>query len=203
MNAAEYVLTGGLAVAGVDKSAIVSDDECVSYGELAVRVARLAAALREAGMHPGDRVAILMLDHADLVALYLAIIAAGGIAITVSTRTTGDDLRHIFTIVRPFAVVAESEFAQTAAIGMASDTRLFLRQRELKSWLQRSETELVPCARKPHDPAYWVMTSGTTGQPKVVEHRHNNVCACTDYLVHGLAATATDRFLPTSRLNFA
>jgi 3-hydroxybenzoate/4-hydroxybenzoate---CoA ligase len=203
MNAAEYVLAGGLAVAGIDKSAIVSDDECVSYGELAVRVARLAAALREAGMHPGDRVAILMLDHADLVALYLAIIAAGGIAITVSTRTTGNDLRHIFTIVRPFAVVAESEFAQTAAIGMASDTRLFLRQRELKSWLQRSETELVSCARKPHDPAYWVMTSGTTGQPKVVEHRHNNVCACTDYLVHGLAATAADRFLPTSRLNFA
>jgi non-ribosomal peptide synthetase component E (peptide arylation enzyme) len=60
MNAAEYVLAGGLAVAGVDKSAIVSDDECVSYGELAVRVARLTAALREAGMHPGDRVAILM-----------------------------------------------------------------------------------------------------------------------------------------------
>jgi hypothetical protein len=31
--------------------------------------------------------------------------AAGGIAITVSTRATGDDLRHILAIVRPFAVV--------------------------------------------------------------------------------------------------
>src|SRR5215831_10958340 len=141
MNAAEYVLTGGLAVAGVDKSAIVSDDECVSYGELAVRVARLAAALREAGMHPGDRVAILMLDHADLVALYLAIIAAGGIAITVSTRTTGDDLRHIFTIVRPFAVVAESAFVPVVAAGMTPETKLFLRERDMQSWAQRSETE--------------------------------------------------------------
>src|SRR5262249_36821254 len=36
-----------------------------------------------------------------------------------------------------------------------------------------------------------------------VEHRHDNVRACTDYLVHGLAATAADRFFPTSRLNFA
>jgi acyl-CoA synthetase (AMP-forming)/AMP-acid ligase II len=26
------------------------------------------------------------------------------------------------------------------------------------------------------DPAYWVMTSGTTGQSKAVEHRHDNVC---------------------------
>jgi len=69
--------------------------------------------------------------------------------------------------------------------------------------LQRSETEFVPCVRRPDDPAYWVMTSGTTGQPKTVEHRHDNVCACTDYLVRSLAATSADRFFPTSRLNFA
>ena len=203
MNAAEYVLAGGLAAAGRDKPAIVSGDESVSYGELAVRVSRFAAALRESGMTPGDRVAILMLDHSDLVALYLAIIAAGGIAITVSTRATSDDLRHILAIVRPFAVVAESDFVEALAAGMPPGAELFLRERHLQSWAQRSETEFVPCARKPDDPAYWVMTSGTTGQQKAVEHRHDNVRACTDYLVHGLAATAADRLFPTSRLNFA
>lgn len=203
MNAAEYVLAGGLAAAGPDKPAIVGGDGCVTYVEFAVRVSRFAAALREAGMNPGDRVAMLMLDHADLVALYLATIAAGGVAITVSTRASSDDLRHILAIVRPFAVVAESDFAPTAAAAMAPGAKLFVRQRHLRSWAQRSETELVPCARKPDDAAYWVMTSGTTGQPKAVEHRHDNVCACTDYLVHGLAATAADRFFPTSRLNFA
>jgi 3-hydroxybenzoate/4-hydroxybenzoate---CoA ligase len=203
MNAAEYVLAGGLAVAGPDKPAIVGGVGSVTYGELALRVSRFAAALREAGMNPGDRVAILMLDHSDLVALYLAIIAAGGVAITVSTRATSDDLRHILAIVRPFAVVAESDFAPVVAAGMATGAKLFLRERDVQSWAQRSETEFVPCARKPDDPAYWVMTSGTTGQPKAVEHRHDNVCACTDYLVHSLAATAADRFFPTSRLNFA
>ncbi len=204
MNAAEYVLRGGLAVGGPDKPAIVSGDGCVTYRELAVRVSRFAAALRAAGMIPGDRVAILMPDHADLVAIYLAVIAAGGVAITVSTRATSDDLRYVLAIVRPFAVVAEKEFALVvAAAGLARGAKLFLRQRHLRSWAQRSETEFVPSARKPDDPAYWVMTSGTTGQPKAVEHRHDNVCACTDYLVHGLTATAADRIFPTSRLNFA
>ena len=103
----------------------------MTYGELAVRVSRFAAALREAGMNPGDRVAMLMLDHSDLVALYLAIIAAGGVAITVSTRATSDDLRHILAIVRPFAVVAESDFAPAVAAGMAPGAKLFLRQRHL------------------------------------------------------------------------
>jgi non-ribosomal peptide synthetase component F len=78
MNAADYVLAGGLTVAGPEKPAIVSGDGSVTYGELALRVSRFAAALREAGMNPGDRVAMLMLDHSDLVALYLAIIAARG-----------------------------------------------------------------------------------------------------------------------------
>jgi acyl-coenzyme A synthetase/AMP-(fatty) acid ligase len=67
MNAAKYILAGGLAVVGPDKPAVVNGGESVSYGDLAVRVSRFAAALRDAGMKPGDRVAMLMYDHADLV----------------------------------------------------------------------------------------------------------------------------------------
>jgi acyl-coenzyme A synthetase/AMP-(fatty) acid ligase len=203
MNAAKYVLAGGLAAVGPDKPAVVNGGESVSYGDLAVRVSRFAAALRDAGMKPGDRVAMLMLDHADLVSLYLAVIAAGGVSITVSTRATSDDLRHILAIVRPFAVITESEFAPAVTAGMAPNAKLFLRQRHLGSWAQRSETELVLCVCRPDDPAFWVMTSGTTGMPKAVEHRHDNVCACTNYLVRGLAVTCADRLFPTSRLNFA
>ena len=111
MNAAKYVLAGGLAVVGPHKPAVVNGGESTSYGDLAVRVSRFAGALREAGMKPGDRVALFMLDHADLVSMYLAVIAAGGVAVAVSTRATGDDLRHILAIIRPFAVIAESDFA--------------------------------------------------------------------------------------------
>ena len=202
VNAAQHVLGGGLAIAGPDKIAIVSDEESVSYGELVVRVSRYAAALLDGGMLPGDRVALIMLDHADLVASYFAVIVAGGIAVTLSTRATQDDLQHIFAIVRPFAVITEREFVPDAA-SLTPTAALILRERDLRLWMQRSETSFFASDRRPDDPAYWVMTSGTTGRLKAVEHRHSNVLACTDYLTHALAATAADRLLPTSRLNFA
>ena len=63
MNAAKYVLAGGLAVVGPHKPAVVNGGESTSYGDLAVRVSRFAGALREAGMKPGDRAALFMLDH--------------------------------------------------------------------------------------------------------------------------------------------
>ena len=201
MNAAEFVLAGGLAVGGPDTPAIVSADECLTYGDLVARVGRFAAALRDAGLRPDDRVVMLMLDHADLVALYLAVMATGGVAVTVSTRASAHDLQHIFAITRPFADHYRGRIRRARdGLFFRRARGCIQRQRELAAWKRRPETDFAPCARKPDDPAYWVMTSGTTGQPKAVEHRHDNVRACTDYLVHGLAATANDRFFATSRL---
>src|SRR3954453_11118292 len=93
MNAAKYGLAGGLTVVGPHKPAVLKGGESISYGDLAVRVSRFAGALREAGMKPGDRVALFMLDHADLVSMYLAVIAAGGVAVAVSSGAPGDGLQ--------------------------------------------------------------------------------------------------------------
>ena len=58
MSSAKYILAGGLAAVGPYKPAVVNGEKSISYGDLAVRVSRFAAALREVGMKPGDRVAL-------------------------------------------------------------------------------------------------------------------------------------------------
>ena len=120
----------------------MNGEESISYGDLAVPLA-LARQLREAGMKPGDRVALFMLDHADLV-LFTSLLWPRAGRIAVSTRAHGRRSSAHPCDYPPFAVIAESDFASAITTGMAPNAKLFLRQRHLRSWLQRSETSLCP-----------------------------------------------------------
>jgi benzoate-CoA ligase len=206
MNAVEYCLLHGLKVAGAAHPALLSAGEVLSYGALERRVSRFAAGLREAGARPGDRVAMLMLDTPDIVATHLAAMAAGAIAVAISSRAGPDELEQILSIVRPAVLAVDGEFAEaaTAAIAKASpSTKLIRRERELAAWKSAPAAPLVPVPRKPDDPAFWVMTSGTTGLPKAVEHRHRNVGMCAEYYEQVLGCAKDDRLFATSRFHFA
>jgi 3-hydroxybenzoate/4-hydroxybenzoate---CoA ligase len=206
MNAVEHCLLHGLTISGADWPAVVSAGESLTYGGLMARVSRFSAALRVAGLRPYDRVAMQMTDTPDIVALHLAVMAAGGVAAPISTRAGGDELRQILAIMEPAIMVVDGEFAELAARSIsaaAPTTKLMLRERELCAWKTRPETELAPHPREPSDPAFWVMTSGTTGQPKAVEHCHANVGICAQYFEQVLNAKPADRLFGTSRFHFA
>jgi 3-hydroxybenzoate/4-hydroxybenzoate---CoA ligase len=206
MNAVEFCLLGGLKTSGPEKQALLCAEESLTYGALVMRVARFAAGLLEAGVRPDDRVAMMMIDTPDIVALHLAAMAAGAIAVAISTRATAYELGQILAIVRPSALIVDAEFADMTSNSIAAapaTATLLRRDRALRDWKARSETELAVTPRKPTDPAFWVMTSGTTGQPKAVEHRHDNVRICSRYYEQVLAATGADRLFATSRFPFA
>ena len=206
MNAVEYCLLHGLKAAGPEHPALLSAGETLSYGALAARVSQFAAGLREAGVQPGDRVGMLMLDTPDIIATHLAAMAAGAIAVAMSSRASRDELEQILAIVGPAVLVIDGEFAGLATPAVASaspQAKLIRRERELAAWKSAPAAPLVPVPRKPSDPAFWVMTSGTTGAPKAVEHHHRNVGMCAEYYEHVLGCTAQDRLFATSRFHFA
>jgi acyl-CoA synthetase (AMP-forming)/AMP-acid ligase II len=77
---------------------------------------------------------MLMLDTPDLIALHLGAVAAGAIAVAMSSRASAAELAQILAIVRPAAVVVDAEFASVTAGAVAAsspNTRLIWRDREL------------------------------------------------------------------------
>ena len=195
VNAAAFVLANKLADGVRDTPAVVSATETLTYGELVDRVSRFAAALHERGLRRGERCAILMLDTPDLVATALAVMAAGGVAVLLSPRATVLDLRDIVEIARPFAFVADERFAGAArdALRGVPDVALLTAARELAAWKRRPRVPFEPVETTASEPAFWVVSSGTTGRPEGVEHRHENIRSCTDYFDHMLGVTASDR----------
>jgi acyl-CoA synthetase (AMP-forming)/AMP-acid ligase II len=63
-----------------------------------------------------------LLDTPDLITLHLGAIAAGAIAVAISSTASAAELAQILAIVRPAALVVDAEFAGVAAGAVAASS---------------------------------------------------------------------------------
>ncbi|GHC72178.1 ATP-dependent acyl-CoA ligase [Limoniibacter endophyticus] len=78
-----------------DRTLLTFDDHTISYREACAIAARSAAALHQAGVRPGDRVALLCSNRVEFLQLYLGCAWAGVIAVPINVASRGAQLRHI------------------------------------------------------------------------------------------------------------
>ena len=146
------------AVAAVpDKVWLVAGDESFTYAEARERIGRAAAALREAGLRPGDLVLATMRSTPDYVFTWIASAYAGTILVTANPRSAAAELAGLLGQVRPRLVVSDA-----AIEGAVPVETLF-------------EHEAVFDDRGPAGPddaAVLIPTSGTTGRSKLVTQTH-------------------------------
>ena len=124
---------------------------------------------------PGGRIAILADNRPEVVALLLAIPAAGRIAVPLNTRLTSSELLHQLDHAGVVALVgtgAELERAQPA-IAAAATLETTVGIDAGVGDISLSTLTAAPASGEPHpstddDPAWIIYTSGTTGQPKGV-----------------------------------
>ena len=203
MNYAQNILHGGYAPH--EDTPVLT---CVREGatsarhytlrELRIQVARIANALRDAGVCKGDRVACVCAHSGETFMLFLAATSLGTIFTSCSPETGGKGILDRFVQVRPKVLFADDHQvyngkrynhlakihrvvhelrAQFTLVGVVIVPRFQLPStREQGSWqylddfISRASEELtyVPCAFD--DPMVIVYSSGTTGQPKCLVH---------------------------------
>jgi len=153
------------------------------YAALAARTTRLAAALRDVGVAPGDRVAIASRNAPAYVETLFACWWAGLVAVPVNAKLHPAELAYVLDDSGARVLFADDGWCEAIAGGAcgAWDGRLrvvALGGREHAALCAGARTCDV-AAVSADTPAWLFYTSGTTGRPKGVEITHGNLLAMT------------------------
>jgi long-chain acyl-CoA synthetase len=162
------------------------------YAEVCERAAAVARALRDSGVNPGDRVALVMRNGLAYVAGYYGVLFAGACVVTGDPETHVDMLHHLLIDSGAVAAVLGSEALQRLhSANRVPPLRLLLTNAPSD---RPGATRIDDLPSAPLDPqptakddlAQIIYTSGTTGRPKGVTLTHRCLVANTDGIVEGL-----------------
>ncbi|TCC61284.1 AMP-dependent synthetase [Kribbella pittospori] len=161
----------------VDALTIVEEDGEVNsrtYAEMAEQSRKVAGWLTEAGLKPGDRVLIVLGNTVPLWEIMLGCIRAGAVMIPATTLLTDADLADRIARGNVRAVVTSSAEAGRYD-GIADHCIRVAVGAPVEGWLQYDDAAAydgpVPEVDTAADDSLLLyFTSGTTSQPKLVEH---------------------------------
>ncbi len=162
-----------------DAPAVSYAGTTLTWEQLARRVRQNAAAQREAGLVPGDRIAVLDLNHPSCLELTLACARAGTTNAVVNFRLAPSEIVYVVNDAAARVLFVGPEFADAVEqlrsklptvervirIGGPDD--------EYEAWLAAQEPDAAVHAAGPDACFVQLYTSGTTGFPKgaMLTHR--------------------------------
>ncbi len=175
-----------------DRTAVVCGDRRLTFGEFDRQAAQLACVLRDAGVVPDAKVAIMCVNSPEYLVTFFAAQKLGAVPVNVNYRYVGAELAYLLDNSDTVALVFHAGFASTVADALATlpaDRRpkLLLQvvpgeQQDLLDGAVDYTTAVAaapieaPTAREPSgDDLVFVYTGGTTGSPKAVMWRSDDL----------------------------
>jgi acyl-CoA synthetase (AMP-forming)/AMP-acid ligase II len=172
-----------------DREAIVAGERRMRYRELEARANRVAHFLRQRGIGPGDHVGLYLYNGSEFIEIVLGAMKLRAVPININYRYVSDELTYMIDNADLKALFFQRELAPYVAASRARFPELStLVALEDESTTQLTGTEALSYedvladapehrdfpARSGED-LYIVYTGGTTGMPKGVMWRHEDV----------------------------
>ena len=171
-----------------DREALVLADRRLTYAELDARANRLAHHLAAQGVGPGDHVGVQMYNSIEYVETMLACFKIRAVPVNVNYRYVEEELAYLYDDADLVAVVFDAEFASRVeavagrsgkvhhllVVGATADTALpagAVRYDEAVA----AQPDTRGFGPRSADDLYIIYTGGTTGMPKGVMWRHEDI----------------------------
>ena len=198
MNANLYTLfESHFTGAAEEPCLMVPGGPVVHYDDLAALSAQYAHALGQAGCRPGDRVAVQVDKHWQVLALYLACLRAGLVYLPLNIGYQKSELDYFFGDAEPRVIVCRPEALGVIATlaGDATVLTLDAGGGELGDRARDLPATFASVASAPDDLAAILYTSGTTGRSKGAMLTHRNLASNAATLVESWGFTRGDVLL--------
>ena len=167
-----------------DKTAVVYEDQELSYEELNQKSNQLAQYIRtvyqqqtQTELQPNALIAICVERSLDMIIGILAILKAGAAYVPIDPKFPSERIHYILTDTQTKLILTQSHLVEILPLGsklLAQDAveTIFLDQ---SLYQNEKFVNLMPHS-KASDLAYVIYTSGTTGHPKGVMIEHRAAC---------------------------
>jgi acyl-CoA synthetase (AMP-forming)/AMP-acid ligase II len=172
-----------------DRVALICGDEKLTYGQLEEKANRFAHYLLDQGVKKDDKVGLYCRNRIEIVIAMLGVVKAGAIAVNVNFRYVESELKYLFDNSDMVALVHERQYSDRVA-NVLPDTpnvkTILVVEDGSDADFQRYggvEFETALASASPErdfgprsaDDIYLLYTGGTTGFPKGVMWRHEDI----------------------------
>ncbi|MFD2171160.1 amino acid adenylation domain-containing protein [Tumebacillus lipolyticus] len=152
-----------------EAEAIVCGEQRLTYRELNERANRLAHYLQRQGVVPETLVALCLERSPEMVVAVLGVLKAGGAYVPIDPTYPPDRIATMLSVCNPPLLLTDQE------LELATETRVIRLEEATKRQIELEPTANLSSSVQPHNLAYIIFTSGTTGVPKGVMIQHDTL----------------------------
>src|SRR6185503_258566 len=192
-----------------DRVAIIAPTGTLTYAQLAERINRIANVLtRDLGLVPGNRVLMRAPNSPMAIAVYLAVIKAGGVMVATMPLLRAKELSYVVTKAKIKLALCDARLAdemeKTKPLARDLARIVYWGNGDLEALMAQPGYErFTACDTASDDVCLIAFTSGTTGEPKGTMHFQRDMLAsCDSYAKYVLQPNRDDRFISSAPLAF-
>ena len=212
-NAANHFVDRHVADGRGGAVAFIDGSGAHTYADLARLVNQSGNLLRNRGVSHGERVMLCLNDAIIFPALFFGALKIGAVPVPLNTLLVAEDYDYLMRDCTPRAMVISASLLDRFGPGLASSvdsSRILItggsdsRYAALDPLLAASSEQLEPVSVTSEEVGFWLYSSGSTGGPKGVMHRHRDLKHTAElYAQAVLGIRQNDVIFSASKMFFA